>query len=113
MFSLGLAFTIAGLIMTFSVVRGAETSDESVATSPAPTDGLHCMSCYNCKIFEMTSHSVKCDPSYTHCLVGYVTKMASEKMSVWFLLNGQVQSIEFSWGFVGPNVGDGLHLRLK
>eukprot|EP00094_Tigriopus_californicus_P006769 TCALIF_06520-PA protein Name:"Protein of unknown function" AED:0.44 eAED:0.50 QI:0/0/0/0.5/0/0.5/2/0/121 len=69
MFSLCLAISIAGLIMTFTGVKGTETSNESLATSPAPTDGLYCMSCFNCKIFEKTSHSVKCDPSSTHCLV--------------------------------------------
>ena len=55
------AMLFLGLILASGLVSASEASDGD----------LYCMNCNNCKVFELTSHSIKCESSQTQCMVSF------------------------------------------
>ncbi len=76
-----LLLCIGSLAVAAEEGNGSGGGDDSAGSTsgPSPDSGekkkevLECISCRNCKIFEVTSHSIKCDAESTMCMVNIYT----------------------------------------
>ena len=66
------AFLVLLAAVTSLVMVTAESNDDEdgiVIEEEKPGVGLRCVNCMNCKIFEVSSHSIDCEEGQNRCLV--------------------------------------------
>jgi hypothetical protein len=76
--SLFLVLAAITLIASEEITSTVSTSDNGAE----PKANLKCIACLNCKIFEVTSHSMDCEATATRCMVTLIVIKA--KHNVFF-----------------------------
>ena len=64
--ALRLALVLAAVATSISALPGANVSAEAEAKM---NKRLQCLTCRNCRMFEVVIHSNDCDVGSTHCMV--------------------------------------------